>query len=378
MSAEHPELVFVTGPQQGQRVVLGRTVATLGRGGGVEIMLTEDFVSRRQARYELLQAGPVLENLSSGGTWINGKKYKEGHKVLLETGDVIGVGNETQILFVKAGDDVEAAVANFHRLAPTRRDAFGKKWAPPKVESAPAAVQAVSAAELPNIPAMEKPRQAQVIQAQVKPSEMTADDRYRAEQVGKKRKLKIVLGIYFGVILLALILGSIFLKGRKTEEFAEVKVMDSRQIADCLSARRTDSPALYLVDKTLDKAHGLSQQAATDPRTLYQCVDAYKLAMAYSGRGALLEKTADQEAYQAALDKLTTLITNMYKDGCILERDREWELAEKQFKAILGALIRCNDDPDDTSLLFKNVSDHENRAHYYRTKKMPGSKKPWM
>ena len=116
MSAEHPMLVFVAGPQAGQRVLLSRPVLVLGRGGGADVLLSEDYASRQQARYELLQAGPALEGLSQRGTWINGKRYKSGKKILLATGDLIGVGQETEILFVAAGDDPDAVRAAYEAL----------------------------------------------------------------------------------------------------------------------------------------------------------------------------------------------------------------------------------------------------------------------
>ena len=127
MNPECPVLMFVRGPQEGQRVLLNQSVLVLGRGGGSDVMLSEDFASRRQARYELLQPGPTLENLSDKGTWINGKRYKAGKHVLLETGDLIGAGRETEILFVAAGDDADAALAAYQAHAATGRNAFGKK-----------------------------------------------------------------------------------------------------------------------------------------------------------------------------------------------------------------------------------------------------------
>ena len=54
MSEKHPLLVFVAGPQKGQHVVLSMPAAVLGRGGDADIMLSEEFVSRRHIRYELL------------------------------------------------------------------------------------------------------------------------------------------------------------------------------------------------------------------------------------------------------------------------------------------------------------------------------------
>ena len=59
--------------------------------------------------------GWIMENLSANGTAVNGRRYKADKQILLATGDVIGVGMETEILFVAGGDDPAEAIARYRQ-----------------------------------------------------------------------------------------------------------------------------------------------------------------------------------------------------------------------------------------------------------------------
>jgi len=128
MSKEHPVLIFVAGPQAGQRVELTHPVAILGRGADADVLFTEQYISRKHMKYELLPDGPTFEILSKQGVWVNGKRYKAGKKIILETGDLIGLGLETQVLFVSAGDDPELALFSYKESLREEgaKDAFGR------------------------------------------------------------------------------------------------------------------------------------------------------------------------------------------------------------------------------------------------------------
>ena len=195
MSAEHPELIFIAGPQAGQRVILSRPGATLGRGSAADVLLSEDYASREQARYERLQGGPCVIGLSKRGTWINGRRYKPGKRVFLDTGDRIGVGKETEILFVNAGDDPDAALEAACRPDRARKNAFGKIAAPSRPvaqPAAPAPKETAAEAEAPP----EAPAPADRRAGKHRPSEMSADERAELERQAKRRKLMIGLGVY--------------------------------------------------------------------------------------------------------------------------------------------------------------------------------------
>ena len=127
MAAARPELLFVRGPQAGQRVVLTTGQAVLGRSPECDVRLEEESASRRQVQFEMTAEGVVVENLSSQGTLISGKRYKSGKRVLLDTGDVLAAGAVTEILFVAAGDDPEAALTAYRQARPAVGCFVGRK-----------------------------------------------------------------------------------------------------------------------------------------------------------------------------------------------------------------------------------------------------------
>lgn len=368
MSADHPVLVFVAGPQAGQRVLLNRPVLVLGRGGGSDIMLSEDFASREQARYELLQAGPALEGLSQRGTWVNGKRYKSGKKILLATGDLIGVGQETEILFVAAGDDGDAVLAAYEAAAGTRKNAFGKRPRPREQEPAPApAEEALQAA-----PAEPPPRAGKARPR--RPSEMTAGQRSQAEESARKRKIAIGLGIYLGIMLLALLLGLVFLR-RPSAEVKTPPQLTDQELADALAEIPEKTPRRLFMEQRLEEARGLYQQYGLESPHLYRCVHAFKQALAYSGR-SFFESTEDEKMYRAALARLTEKIRNMYRNAYLYEQSKDWTRAEAAFRNLLAML--AVEDEVETGRLFANIQAHHKRVKYYLQLKKPRKRGPWM
>ena len=370
MNPECPVLMFVRGPQQGQRVLLNRPVLVLGRGGGSDVMLSEDFASRQQARYELLQAGPTLENLSDKGTWINGKRYKAGKRVLLETGDLIGAGRETEILFVAAGDDPDAALATYEAHAATGRNAFGKKpkGGPELAEPQPMAEQDEPAlAE-----AAETPRQAKARKR--RPSEMSTGERVQADEGARRRKIVIALGIYLGVMVVVALLLKLFL-GAPAGKTRMPTMLTDEQIEDILAEIPVKTPNRLFMEERLERARGLYQQFGLESPKLYQCVHAFKQALAYSGRN-FFENTEDEKAYRQALNRLTEKIRRRYRNAYLHEKSADWRKAEAAFRDLL-AMLTLQDDVEK-NLLFRNIQDHHKRCKQFMLKKAPGSRGPWM
>ena len=78
----------------------------------------EEAASREHIRFLFTHDGWVMENLSANGTLINNKRYKRDKKILLDTGDVLGVGLETKILYVAPGDDPEEALGAWRAANP--------------------------------------------------------------------------------------------------------------------------------------------------------------------------------------------------------------------------------------------------------------------
>jgi pSer/pThr/pTyr-binding forkhead associated (FHA) protein len=347
MSKDRPELIFVEGPQKGQRLVLTRPRAVLGRGSGSDILLSEEYVSRQHARYELLQIGPTLENLSARGTWINGKRFKTGKKVQLETGDLIGLGAQTQVLFVAAGDDPDEALSEYRRSRKGGKDAFGRRVKAEAPEPAAAVEPALEAEqqsqeELEILVEEEKPG---------RPSEMTPGEREQAAESARRRKLMLGLGVYVGCIVLAGIVISMFVNVGGGEGLGEQPILTDAQIKGHLRTPLKRTPNPVQREKNLQEARGLYAQYELNWRHLHQI--------------------EDQRIYNECLARYTQLVQQKYREACILEKNKDWAIAEARFRDLLS-LIGEQRDP-----VFTNVQAHYGRAKYYHEKSQPKKNPLW-
>jgi len=349
MSEEHPELVFVAGPQAGQRVELRRPEAVLGRSSDADVMLSEEYVSRRQVRYELLKAGPTLENLSDRGTWVNGKRFKRGKRLLLDTGDLIGAGHETQMLFVGAGDDPDEALASY-RAGPPERDAFGQRTGAPASQPAepkPAPEELAATAEEPEAAPASKRRAK-------RPSEMTAGEREEMERKARQRKILVGLGVWWGA--LAALAGVLwfFFGGQDASPVAKVKVLSAREIERYLKEPLKErTPNRERMAHHLSNALRLHRDYSLDRWKVHQIVNEFKQALAYSGRVSFSDPQ-HHRLYEDALDKLTAEVAAGYRRACLLEKDEKWREARAAFEdliAIIGSENMANP-------VFKNAQDH--------------------
>ena len=371
MSQNHPELVFIAGPQTGQRVTLSRAAAVLGRGSGSDILLSEEFASREQARYELLQAGPTLENLSTRGTWINGKRFKAGKKVLLETGDLVGVGTDTEILFVSAGDDVDAALADCEEARPAGRSAFGKRLA-----ASEEPVQEPESDLPPPESAAPAPGQPPPLPDDVKPSEMTADERARAERKARQRKILVSLGIYFVVIVGIAVALALYTSEGTDGQQQVPPMLKPDEIAKALRAPVARNTSKIRQEERLKLAVGMYQQYGLQPKYLYRCAQAFKEALAYGGRG-FFDQPEHDKVYREVLDRLIEEMNRKYRNAYLLELKEDWQKAEEEFHEILSLFTQEDQTVDSQNPIFKNAELHYNRVKYYRQLKTPSKRAPW-
>lgn len=101
MSANFARLVIQSGPNPGQVINLGTVALSLGREATNNVVLNDPEISRRHARI-LPQgasgAGFLLEDLNStNGTYVNEQQVTG--RVLLQSGDVIQLGENVRIVF---------------------------------------------------------------------------------------------------------------------------------------------------------------------------------------------------------------------------------------------------------------------------------------
>ena len=363
----HATLVFVAGPQAGQRVVLAKAVAILGRGSQADVLLSEDYASRQQARYELLRAGATLENLSPKGTWVNGKLYKAGKKLLLETGDLLGVGAETEILFIAAGDDPDTALA-LHDQAMPPKSAFGKKHRArikpegdqPKGE-APEGEPGVEEGHAPD-EFDRRPRRKRA-------SEMTPAERAKFEDEARRKKIMIGLGIYLA-ILAVIVIAVVLYRTPSTDDGSTPisPMLTPDEIKAALSEPIEKSPNPVKKESKLQEALELHQQHGLAPLYLHKCLVAFKESLAYGGR-EFFDNPEDGEKYRKVLDELIKVVQERYRNAYILERNKDWKRAEQEF----GVLLRIV--PDRDSLIFKNVQKHHGRVRVSLQKEAPRKKR---
>ncbi|MGB9801064.1 MAG: FHA domain-containing protein [Thermanaerothrix sp.] len=86
---EFPLLIGQTGPLNGQRWVVDRTL-TIGRDARCEVVIPDRQVSRYHARLVLVEENVILEDLGSkNGTFCNGRRIED--QVRLEDGDLIQI-----------------------------------------------------------------------------------------------------------------------------------------------------------------------------------------------------------------------------------------------------------------------------------------------
>ncbi|NTV37253.1 MAG: FHA domain-containing protein [Anaerolineaceae bacterium] len=98
--SEQPVLIGQTGPLNGQRWVIERSV-TLGRESMCDIVIPDRQVSRYHARLTISEKGVTLEDLGSkNGTYCNGKMIQE--LIYLKDGDVLQIALVQQIVFLSS------------------------------------------------------------------------------------------------------------------------------------------------------------------------------------------------------------------------------------------------------------------------------------
>lgn len=343
MASTRAELVFVKGPQAGERATLMGDSATVGRSPGAEVTVREECVSREHFRLSRTPDGWVFENLSGNGTRINGKIFKSAKKqVLLGTGDVLAVGGETEMLFVDAGDDAVAALERWRgEAAPvvTASPPPASASPLPAVEEEPAA--ATSAGSAPHDEASEAP----------------ADD-----ESGKRRKKYIKYGVMFGVYALVLVAGAILLSsGRSDDEDADAGPtalvrLTRQEIADILRTPIAASPNSTAAQLEEVRALSYYDKRRLVPGGLYLCVRSFKLHKAYVN-SAMRPET--ERIFNDAMNELVTDVADRYETAWKYEQDQNWPLADKYYNDLRKALPEEDTHNEVRSRLLKNINDHQ-------------------
>jgi len=326
MGSARPELIFLEGPQAGERAVLMTNVVLLGRAANADVRLKEEAASREHVRFQLTADGWLMESISANGTFVNRKRYKR-KKLLLDTGDVLGVGLETVILYVAPGDDPEVALAAYREAHPAPKPApeSPKRSKKAKADDAPPAEQDK---------ATPKPANAK----QAPPAEEDAEA--GEDETEPTSKLKYVL---FGVVLLGTVLFGVALIVNSLREpggsgGSGLPRLSDAQITAALSEQFERTPSRTKAAESLAKAVQMyANRVLWEPGDLYRCAKNFKLHRAYRQSRSFAKIEHERMAEKATRD-LDKLIREKYDAAWKFEKARSWRNAKVAFEELLIVL----------------------------------------
>ena len=372
MVSAMPELIFVSGPQQGERAVIMTGTAVLGRSPSADVKLLEEAASREHVRFQLTRDGWVMENLSANGTLINGRRYKKDKKILLDTGDVMGIGLETRILYVSPGDDPEEALEDWRQANPPAqpRPAETKARAgKPRTEPVPPAAAAAPPA---GAPAGEQPK-APVSAGKARPAEAPAagpgpgqeEDGLGGPAQKSSKKLKLILLV---VVLLGMVGFGTALMLREGEPeggpgTGGLTRLTAEEISAALDAPIQRPPSPTKAAEALDiavRSYSIKDLWSRQGE-LYNCVRQFKLYRAYNN-SPIFHKVQYERMALAASRELDAMVRDKYETAWKYEKAMSYRLSELCFEQLMRELPAGEverDSPIDRVIL-KNVKRHIN------------------
>jgi len=331
MAAGQAELVYVKGPQDGQRASLMSAVVTVGRGQQADVQLTEEHVSRKHFQLTLTRDGWVFENLSTLKSRVNGKKYKAGKKIILDTGDVISVGAATELLFVATGDDTEAALIAY-RQSGARKGKSQSASAAPAVVAAPQLepgddrpaedVEVPQGAELPAVSEDEE-------EAQLDPEETAA-----LERKAKYKKYGSVFGVYIGVLVVgAVVFATLFERPGGGNGPCRPPLLTKVQIDDYINSKLNRDRNAVEARNALNKAF-LALERTNEIDYLCKAIYWFKLSRAYGK----VFNTDEERQFVRASKRLTRQVQEKYHNAYAFARDHRYMTADAIFRELLDML----------------------------------------
>jgi len=382
MASAMPELIFVAGPQQGERAVIMTATAVIGRSPTAEIHLTEEATSREHVKFQFTHDGWVMENLSANGTLINGKRYKKDKKVLLDTGDVMTVGLETKILYVAPGDDPEEAIQTWRganpapepRQAPPKQPAAAPHPAQPRGQQDPAATSTPPAT--PSAAGRAQPSPAGKAQHAKKGDQKAVVDlaaegaaaealAEKGEKSGKKLKIILLAVVMIGVVVFGLALMFRDDGGQQPTGAPGLTRLTAEQITAALEEPIKMPLSQTQADTALQTAvNSYMSKELWSPGDLYRCVRQFKLYKAYS-QAVGFDEVKKERMYNAATQELDDLIRQRYEVAWKFERAQNYRMAKETFESLMREIPPAEVDRGSLidTVLLKDVKQHIIRAN---------------
>ena len=344
MPQPRPELIVVSGTAEGQRAVLMDNVAFLGRSAECDVQINEATISRKQVKFKLAPGGWVLENISSASIRINGRKYKTGQKVFVETGDVLSLGANTRVLFVSPDADPEEALARYRQTNPIDQppleplppaegdqaqalqdaDAAPTKPVPPPPPTAPLVAEPATAkADARDRPEPEEPEEP-----------LTTEDLLDAERKAKLKKYGIMFGIYVVVLIVGVVaISTMWRRGDDEEPVGLPPYLGNPEIRQALRKEIEslgDYPAM--AQQHLDQARRLYVERRRKGNG-YLCVQHYKLYLAYGGlAGSGTFGAEDGIHYDETMTRLIDDVSRSYEEAYRRRESGWWPEAKIAFQ----------------------------------------------
>lgn len=343
------EIIYVAGPQSGQRVALLTNPVVAGRGSDCDIRLAEECISRKAFSLTLTREGWVFQNLTARKMEVSGGKYKAGMKVALDTGDLIYPGLETELLFVAAGADPEVALADYRKAHPEApvsdviEEARPKPPAAPPVPKAPPVALETSLGVGAEV-AMKVDESALAAKASV------------ADKTTKRRKYLVAFLIYIGVLGGAFATITVLKPARTTEPVSksvpvlkesDVRAAVAKSYRDFLAERKMVAiqPDPAKSEDCLRRALGLWKNHGERIDYPYLAVKNFKLHLAYSGL-IRPQKVEDENDFTAASDFLVKTYWHKYDDLVMYENASKWREAEAALIELKRMIPDVARDPD--------------------------------
>lgn len=318
MAGVRPEIIFVQGPQAGERFVLMDNSLIAGRSASCGLKMTDDFVSRQQLSFALTPQGWVVENISASSKMeVAGKKYKAGKKIILETGDTIKVGAETELLFVAPGDDPDLALMGYRKNS----DNIYAKVEPVLVNDSAEEVRA---------PAPEKKKSV--------PGSGQTSDESAVEKTpgGKMKKYMIFGGIYLAAMIGLFVFLSFAKSSRDTRSAgSQPPRLSAEQVADCLTGELDRSPNAEASARCLRLAREYFNSRSNAEKNLYLCVLNYRLYLGFRRKDQRTFEPIDERQMRIARSELIDKVMQIYDNAWALESGGHWTAALGEYEALL-------------------------------------------
>jgi hypothetical protein len=326
-------------------------IVTVGRGQQADVQLTEEHVSRKHFQLTLTEDGWVFENISTLRSRVNGKKYKSGKKIILDTGDVIAVGSATELLFVATGDDTEAALIAYRQS--------GARKGKPRSAAAPAPAAVADQQMEPS--GTPQPDGAEVLE-EIKPAaaveeeeeaELDSEELAALEQKAKYKKYGTVFGVYIALLVVfVVVLVTLVPRRGPRREDGKPDLMNRDQIENAITVKLRKDRNPVEAGNALDKAL-LALEDTHEIDYLYRSLYWFKLSRAY---GAVLS-TEDDKHFNSVKKLLTTQVQERYFNACAQEGDHKYVIAFNLFQRLLK-MLPLIDRQDEKNEFRKNIRAH--------------------